>query len=245
MKNLYLFCVLVITSSTLFSQIRTNNPTGGTIGGHSAFLDASANLFSTSNNNGKGIAFPTTDLTVFTFNPSNGSSGSYPTAFHGFIVFNTATGTTPATGAGVGNQAVEPGFYYFNNPSPGFGFPLTAGQWIALGGGGGGGGAVTIVEDTPVPSALTTASGDVEQIIRLTGTADGTSTHIDLGTTTLAANTVKQFRKAVIYDSTDKLVLESTGDYNSVTNVFVTGNGMTNVLLPAGDYSVELYYTAN
>mgnify|MGYP001024987551 CR=1 FL=1 len=154
------------------------------------------------------------------------------------MVYNTGTGAVIGE-MGSGSPDVSPGFYYYANPTRATWDGVT---WTPLGGGGG---AVTIADDTPVPSTLTTASGDVEQIIRLAGTANGTTTHINLGTTTLAANTVKQFRKAIIYDSTDKLVLESTGDYDSLTNVFVTGNGMTNVLLPAGNYSVELYYTAN
>ena len=245
MKNLYLFLALTITSSTLFSQIRTNNGTSGNIGGHSAFIDASANLFSNSNNSGKGIAFPTTDLTVFTFNPSTGGSSSYPTAFHGFIVFNTETGTTPSSGSGVGNQSVEPGFYYFNNPSPGFGFPTSSGTWTPLGGSGGsgGGGAVAVDDDTPTDSDLIINSNQ-EKVARLSGTADGVTTHIDLGTSVLAANTVTTFRKAIIYDATTgHIKLEANGDYDPATNTFVTGNNMMNILLPAATYMVELYYT--
>ena len=245
MKNIKLILktVLFVLGLSVNAQIASNNSINATINSESAFLDVSSSASTT--NFAKGLGFPQTNLTTFSFVSVAGSFIKFKTGYDGLLVYNIATGTTPATGAGVGGQAVTPGFYYFSNPTP---TPLrssASGEWIALGGGGGGGGAVTIVEDTPVPSALTTASGDVEQIIRLTGTANGTSTHINLGTTTLAANTVKQFRKAVIYDSTDKLVLESTGDYDSLTNVFVTGNGMTNVLLPAGNYSVELYYTAN
>ena len=242
MKNLYLLVTLIFTTSTtLFSQIRTNNGTSGNIGGQSAFIDASANLFSDSDNSGKGIAFPTTDLTVFTFNPSSGSSSSYPTAFHGFVVFNTETGTTPGSGSGVGNQSVEPGFYYFNNPTPGFGFPTTAGTWTPVGNGGTP--AIHVVDDTPAETGVI-INGNAEKVIRLSGTADGMSTHIDLGTTVLAANTVSVFRKAVIYDATTgHIISESTGSYDTAINKFVTGNGMMNYLLSSGTYDVEVYYT--
>jgi hypothetical protein len=175
MKKLYIVLALLMTSSALIAQIRSNNAVSASIGGHSAFMDASANLFSNSTNSGKGIAFPSTDLTVFTFNPSSGSASSYPSAFHGFIVFNTATGTTPSSGSGVGGQAVAPGFYYFSNPSPGFGSPLTAGEWLPLGGGGDAtAGTITALDCSPFSgSAIQNESFFVSTSVSYTGGDEG------------------------------------------------------------------------
>ena len=93
--------------------------------------------------------------------------------------------------------------------------------------------------------SIVTTNAGVEHVISLTGSADGVSTHIDLGTTILEANTVKQLRKAIVYDASGNLVFVATGSYDVATNKFVTGNGIMNVVLPAADYEVELYYSAN
>ena len=84
------------------------------------------------------------------------------------------------------------------------------------------------------------------KVVSITGMEVGITTHIDLGTTVLPENTVVNFRKAIICDSTGKQVLVATGSYDTATNKFVTGNGMMNYCLPAAtDYKVELYYTSN
>jgi len=91
-----------------------------------------------------------------------------------------------------------------------------------------------------------TVDAFMEKVISFTGTADGVNTHMALGTSVLPTNTVVNFRKAIICDSTGKQVLVATGSYDSATNKFVTGNGMINFLLPAAnDYKVELYFTSN
>jgi len=243
-KYRFLLIVFFTTFNSTIAQIRTNNTTSATIGGRSAFLDASANLFTNSQSIGKGIAFPRTNLTLFNFNPNNGNGSNFPTAFDGFIVYNTATGNTPNNGSGIGNQEVTPGFYYFSNPVPGFGSPTSGGEWKPLGSEGSP--KIHVTENTPTETNLVTANTASEKVISITGTADGVTTHIDLGTTVLPENTVVNFRKAIICDSTGKQVLVATGSYDTATNKFVTGNGMMNYCLPAAtDYKVELYFTSN
>ena len=104
-------------------------------------MDASSNgTINGSTNIGKGLLFPSTDLTTFaTFNVSGplGIDANYPTFFDGMVVYNTATGTSA-----IGAVAVTPGYYYYSNP--GQTFPTgsaTAGTWMPMGGGG--------VTDTP------------------------------------------------------------------------------------------------
>jgi len=118
-------CLAVLSANTIFAQINTRALNDGIIGG-SATIDASSNLLENS-----GYVYPRTDLTTFQF------SGTNQKGFDGLVVYNTTAGTTPATGAGVGNQAVEKGFYYFDNPNGGgFGNPTNAGEWLPIGGAG-------------------------------------------------------------------------------------------------------------
>lgn len=234
MKN-----ILIILGLTLFSlnsavaQLNAFTVNDGLFSG-SAAIDGASNFLLN-----KGYSFPRTNLTTFAF------SGSNVKGFDGLVIYNTTIGNTQASGAGVGNQALVKGFYYFDNANgAAFGNPTAAGTWTALGSGGGG--AFTITSNTPVDTHAINVAEDQEKVVSLVGSADGTTTHIDLGIANIAADAVKQFRKANIYDVNGKLVLIASGDYNVATNKFVTGNGFMNLLLPAADdYTVELYYTAN
>ena len=251
MKNIYnkliiLSTVMVLFSVTAVAQIRTfNSPNNGVAGNSSAFIDASSNIGANNSASlGKGILFPHTDLTIFSNFLSAGSVGlpnNYRNYFDGMIVYNTATGQSS-----IGDVSVEPGFYYYSNP--GQNFPtgnVNAGQWKPLGGEASSP-KIHITENTPTETNLVTVDTTVEKVISITGTADGITTHMDLGTTVLPKDTVVNFRKAIISDSTGTQVLVATGSYDSATNKFVTGNGMMNYCLPAGnDYKVELYYTSN
>ena len=156
------------------------------------------------------------------------------------IVYNTATGQSS-----IGDVSVEPGFYYYSNP--GQNFPtgnVYAGEWKPLGSAESP--KIHVTENTPTETNLVTVDTTVEKVISITGTADGITTHMDLGTTVLPKDTVVNFRKAIICDSTGKQVLVATGSYDTATNKFVTGNGMMNYCLPAAtNYKVELYYTSN
>ena len=251
MKNKYyiIIAIFFLSITVSHSQVRIVNTASNTAApSSSAFIDASSSLSNNSSTNrGKGLLYPRVNLTTFTaFGGSpHGLSTSYPSRFDGLVVYNTAT--SGVAGVGATDGTLSKGFWYYDNPTATGGAPnnvtsLNAGTWRPLGGGGGGG-AVAVDDDTPTDSDLIINSNQ-EKVVRLTGTANGVSTHIDLGTTTLAANTVSTFRKAVVYDATSgHVILESTGAYDPATNVFVTGNGMMNVLLDTGAYDVELYYT--
>jgi len=128
-KIITVLCFTFITTMA-FSQIRINNPTSNTVTGESVFIDASASTFSNSVNNGKGIAFPRTDLTRFQF-VNDGNFLSFPTRYDGMLLYNSGTGTTPSTNSGVGGQSVEPGFYYFSNPTSAT-VNGGAGKWVPI-----------------------------------------------------------------------------------------------------------------
>ncbi|MBT3547426.1 MAG: hypothetical protein HN487_07030 [Flavobacterium sp.] len=245
-KLIILSIAVMLFSVTAVAQIRTfNSPNNAVAGNSSAFIDASSNVGANNSASlGKGILFPKTDLTIFSAFLSVGTLGlnnNYRNYFDGMIVFNTATGQSS-----IGDVSVEPGFYYYSNP--GQNFPtgnVNAGSWKPLGGEGISP-RVHITENTPSETNLVTSNATSEKVVSLTGSADGISTHIVLGTDVLSANSVVDFRKAIICDGTGKLVMVSTGSYDSATNTFVTGNGMMNMCLPeATNYKVELYYTSN
>jgi len=236
MKKIFLLLFMMLSFDS-FSQIRVNDQVSTTVTSESVFFDASGNTFSSSTNNGKGLAFPRTDLTTFTF-VSDGNFFSFPTGYDGMLIYNTATGIS-TVGGGV---SVTPGFYYFSNTSSSG--STSTGTWKPLGSEGSP--KIHITENTPTETNLVTANTATEKVISITGTADGITTHMDLGTTVLPKDTVVNFRKAIICDSNGTQVLVATGSYDSATNKFVTGNGMMNICLPAAnDYKVELYFTSN
>jgi hypothetical protein len=117
----------VLSSGPVVSQFSTEN----------VFLDVSTNFdpeISFSNNIGKGLLFPRTDLTQWSFNIGSLDGLTFPTAFDGMIVYNTGTGSTPTTGNNASTSTnVTPGFYYFSNPSGST--SVTGGVWKPLGSG--------------------------------------------------------------------------------------------------------------
>ena len=243
MKKLFLF-TMTATLFSLNAQV-IQSEASNTAGGNSmAFIDGSSstgyNLFKGA---GKGILFPSTDLTNINGgdvydSTTVGAAGYNPGFYDGLVVYNTGNGAVIGA-MGAGSPDVTRGFYYYANPARA---AWDGGTWTPLGGGGAAA-PLAIPDNTPMDSDLVIGTTP-ERIVRLTGTADGVSTHIDLGTAVIGANTVTTFRKAIVYHgTTGNILLEASGGYDSSTNIFVTGNGMMNVLLAAGTYTVELYYT--
>ena len=246
--NMYNFKTLILVFVTFFmvtysfSQVRIVNTTvNSRAQSSSAFIDASSNVGMNNNaTRGKGILFPRTNLQIFNnFGGAPiGIPNSYPTRYDGLIVYNTAT--SGVAGAGNTEGTLSEGYWFYENKTS----STNGGTWKPLGSAESP--KIHITENTPTETNLVTLDTTVEKVISITGTADGITTHMDLGTTVLPENTVVNFRKAIICDSTGTQVLVATGSYDSATNKFVTGNGMMNYCLPAAtDYKVELYYTSN
>jgi len=243
MKNkLFLTIPLLFVVTLCFAQVRVvNTPNNSGAANSSAFIDASSNVGLNNNaTRGKGILFPRTNLQIFNnFGGAPiGIPNSYPTRYDGLIVYNTAT--SGVAGAGNTEGTLSEGYWFYENKTS----STNGGTWKPLGSEGSP--KIHITENTPTETNLVTLDTTVEKVISITGTADGITTHMDLGTTVLPENTVVNFRKAIICDSTGTQVLVATGSYDSATNKFVTGNGMMNYCLPAAtNYKVELYYTSN
>ena len=131
MKKITLILFLGININLFAQQLLTYGVTSKESFGESLFIDASA-FITASPNAGKGLGFPRTDLTSFNFlTPDGDGFTEFLTGYDGTIIYNTGTGTTPASGSGIGSQDVEPGFYYFRNLNSSG--SSSTGSWIRLG----------------------------------------------------------------------------------------------------------------
>lgn len=223
-KNIYTI-ILLLFVNIISSQIQSNSVTlDNAIYGENPFFDLSTNFdpaITGSNNEGKGLVFPRTDLTSWTFITTLLDGVTFPTAFDGMVVFNTGTGLTGATPATQGQQvSVAPGFYYFSNPSGTN--TVNNGSWLPIGG----------------------TKGDIKsKTVVVTVPANPTNATLNLGTNVITANEVNTYLGAKVYDNaTNKLIMTADSDYDKATNVLTTGNGFMYQVLPAGTYKVVVDY---
>jgi hypothetical protein len=126
LKKKLVMCCLVLAQIS-FGQIKINTNLATTnMNTNSAFLDASSSsTWNASTTLGKGLIFPSVDLTTMTTMTQAGgtSATNNPNRFDGMLVYNTATGTS-----GIGAVAVKPGFYYYSNKS----VTLDGGTWLPV-----------------------------------------------------------------------------------------------------------------
>jgi len=232
---------LVATTNVAFAQIRANNAISTNITSQSAFLDASANGFTTTLNNGKGIAFPRTDLTAFTFATQTGSNFNFPTAYDGMIVYNSTAGTTPTSGSGIGGQSVSPGFYYFSNPTGGSGngYATSTGQWMPMGGN-------PRFNVTTAEVATNTLIGGT-QVYAKRGSFHSTGTSTAPDTYTPAAIPIPSggslYRITIFNAGTNNVYATGVYSYDSATGNLITGSPSISVVYPLGDYDYIVEYT--
>lgn len=218
------------------AQIKANQTVANaSINNSTAFLDASSSTtWNASSTLGKGILFPRTDLTQLVLT-NNGSylAANNPNRFDGIIVYNTGTGNTPATGSGIGSQAVVPGFYYFSNPgSP---TAITTGQWLPVG-------ASPKVNISTTETLTNTSIGNAPiYAIKGTFTATGTSTAVDIpsptGMTGMYGITIYKAGTNIVYDRSLYSYTLGTGAGNAIT-----GSPSMSVVYPSGTYDYVLEY---
>lgn len=263
--SILLYTFLILSSS---AQVRSNQSINPNALDENVFMDASSNFDISANSSpsiGKGLGFPSTNLTQFQFIITEFFS-DYPTALDGMVVYNTATGSTMATTpfGGIGQPlkadngvitSVSPGFYYFYNPIrlDGNGDPLPAdtvefGKWLPLGNGGSG------TTTTPVKAYSTTESSaglsiDGKTVYAKTGefTTLGLSALVSI----LKPTGMTGYYKMTTYVTDVNLIKKtfrneiSSFDINPTiadTNNVVTGNGLFSEVYPAGRYSYTLEY---
>ncbi|WP_431611008.1 hypothetical protein [Chryseobacterium sp. 'Rf worker isolate 10'] len=224
---------LVLLAFGIFSnaQIKTNNTINATIGGESVYLDASS--FPASNNLGKGLSVPRTNLTTFTFVTPVTNALKFPTAYDGMIVYNSVAGTTPATGSGIGGQTVGIGFYYFSNPTPTPAFSSASGQWLPLGGSG--------KENILLTETVTNRQVNNAQIYGIKGTfaANGTTTAV---TIPAPAGITAMYGITIYKAGTNTVYSRELYSYDTSTGAAVTGSPSMSVVYPNGTYDYVLEY---
>lgn len=226
--------------NSAFAQVASNGTVANNITGENPFFDASTNFDTastgTANNVGKGLYFPTTNLTTWTFKTTNLDGVTFPTAFDGMIVYNSGTGNT-VTGQGV-QVAVTPGFYYFSNP--GQSTSVTNGRWLPLGAASAKFNAV----NNAAAGVATNTLVDGNQVYAYKGqfTTTGSSTAVTLavptGLTSMYGITI--FKKA----STGNKVVFSKElySYDSSTGAAITGSQSMSVVYPADTYDYIIEY---
>lgn len=247
MKNIFFLIPFIATSllgTKVSAQVKGNQTLGNSsINLSTAFFDASSSTLWNgaspgATNVGKGFLFPRTDLTSLVLT-NNGSylASNNPNRFDGIIVYNVGTGTTPATGSGIGNQTVSPGFYYFSNP----GSPTSpaTGQWLPMGGG-----SPKFNVTNAAAGTATNTLVDGNQVYAIKGqfTTTGSSTAVNIpvpsGFTSLYGITI--FKTS---GTGNKVVYaRDLYSYDSTSGAAVTGSPNMSVVYPADTYDYVLEY---
>jgi len=136
MRQIHLFA-LIISMFSLNAQI-VQSEASNTVGSSSmAFIDGSSSGgYAAFRGAGKGILFPSTDLTNINaadvFDSGTVGTSTYnPNYYDGLVVYNTGTGSVIGE-MGTGSPDVAPGFYYYANPNR---TAWDGGTWTPLGGG--------------------------------------------------------------------------------------------------------------
>lgn len=230
MKKIIL--ALFVTAGTYASaQVLSNGSILNQFPNENIFLDASTNNNSTTND-GKGLLFPSTNLTIFTFKTGSLDGINFPSAYDGMVVYNTNSGNTLA-GNGI-VTAVVPGFYYFSNPNQST--DISAGRWLPIGG------------PSPKTNVLTTETATNTLVnnaqvyaIKGTFTATGSSTGVNVpspaGMTTMYGITIYKAGTNTVYDRSLYSYTLGTGAGNAIT-----GSPSMSVVYPNGTYDYVLEY---
>jgi hypothetical protein len=137
MKNIILTLLFVVMSLSINSQILQTEASTTAGSSSMAFIDGSSAFnYNAFNGAGKGILFPSTDLTNINaadvFDSGTVGTSTYnPNYYDGLVVYNTGTGSVIGE-MGTGSPDVAPGFYYYANPNR---TAWDGGTWTPLGGG--------------------------------------------------------------------------------------------------------------
>ncbi|MGK6342931.1 hypothetical protein ACMGDK_11870 [Chryseobacterium sp. DT-3] len=231
MKKIIL--ALFVSLGTLASaQALSNGVIANTFPNENIFLDASTNN-NAAVNDGKGLLFPTTDLTAFTFKVASLDGINFPSAYDGMIVFNIGVGNT-LTNDGVVSTPVSRGFYYFDNPNKST--DVTGGRWLPIGGG-------NAKFDVTAAETATNTLVASKQVYAIKGTfnATGSSTAVNIpspaGMTALYGITIYRAGTNTVYD-------RSLYSYTIATTAgnAITGSTNMSVVYPSGTYDYVIEY---
>ncbi|SEV94842.1 hypothetical protein SAMN05421841_0329 [Chryseobacterium wanjuense] len=233
MKKIIL--ALFVSAGTLMSaQALSNGEIANTFPNENIFLDASTNNNSTVND-GKGLLFPTTDLTAFTFKVASLDGINFPSAYDGMVVFNIGSGNT-LTNDGVISTPVSRGFYYFDNPNKST--DVTGGRWLPLGA------SAKFDVTTAETTTNTLVNGNQVYAKRGQFVASGTSTAPTSYTNAVIIPTTGSLYRITIFQAgTNNVYDNSVYSYDKTTGNFITGSPSMSVVYPSGTYDYTVEYT--
>lgn len=236
-KNIYLIVaiIIILNTNTLFAQVLSNGAATNGIQGENPFLDGSTNFDNSvdPSGSGKGLVFPTTDLTAFTFNTTTLFAGGFPSGLDGMIVYNATTGNTLTAVNGNNGivTAVTPGYYYYYNPG---GFDsITAGKWTPLSNGA--------VKNYSTTEVATSTSIDGKQVYAIKGSFDTLGTNA-LITIPRPSGMTGYYKMTTYLNGITFRTGISTFNMDLITNNVVTGNGLFSEVYPLGVYTYTLEY---
>ncbi|OBP53860.1 hypothetical protein AWM63_09760 [Riemerella anatipestifer] len=231
---------------TANAQIQVQNQSANTIGGENPFMDASYfNQFS--NTLGKGLYFPTTNLTTWEFKLSSIDPGKFSNYFDGMVVYNSGTGLTVSnTGKGGKQVSVSPGFYYFKNPNQTFPTGSVAnGEWVRLSSDGGVSTNLYTVDGTLAGNRTVTLEAN-NLVFKGAGNigigTDAPTTKLDVAGGVRIADGTQGENKVLVSDATGKA---SWKIINQVQNISVTSTIDPNVLGYFPDPTKTVYTAAS
>ena len=230
---------LLMAGVSTSAQMLGNGVLASSLNDTNFFMDFS-NFEGVANSSyGRGLGFPRTNLTTFQFDTQPMDNTVIISDFDGMVVYNSTAGTTPAAGSGIGNQVIEPGFYYFSNPgNPG---SITNGRWLPLGGNS----AVNIGSTETITNTL--VNGNQVYAKKGTFTVSGSSTaptsYAPAAITVPASATAGIYRVTIYRAGTGSVFANGVYSYDITNGNLITGSPSMSVVYPAGTYDYIVEYT--
>lgn len=241
MKKIFFTLTLACTSIYINAQVRSNsNISQNTVTSSSAFLDASSSTaWNGTNNVGKGLVFPRTDLTTLATlvaNPS-GIPNAYPNRLDGMIVYNTGTGAPKINAAATPN--VTPGFYYYENKTTN----LQGGKWVRIGDGSANSSKVILATNgTAVETNTVLGNSTVMAVKNTVAHTGGNSIIIDKPADFNKLYSIKIYKTDGVATTLVGTNLYSYANEGTDKLKLVFGNGIISTSYPSGTYEYVLEY---
>lgn len=242
MKKIILSFIFIGAFGSANAQIRTNNNVSqNTVTSSSVFIDASSsNSWNGTNNLGKGLVFPRTDLTTLATlvaNPS-GIPNSFPTRLDGMIVYNTGTGAPKINPTATPN--VTPGFYYYENKTT----DLQGGKWVRIGDGSANSSKVILATNGTAVETNTVLGTSTVMAVKNTVThAGGNSIIINKPEGFNKLYSIKIYKTDGVATTLVGTNLYSYANEGADKLKLVFGNGIISTSYPKGEYEYVLEYT--
>lgn len=240
MKKIVYFIILGGFSLPFNAQVLSNFPVNPIINNSSVMLDGSSNFSTEAGagpNTGKGIVIPSVNLVNFEFDLTYADGFTFPTYFDGMIVYNNASGPTLTSGNRSSTAtAVEPGFYYFSNPTGAASGAVQTGVWKPIGGSAASP-KVNILTTETVTNTL--ISGSQLYAIKGQFNADGNTPNV---TIPAPAGITSMYGITIYKAGTSEVYARSLYSYNPATGAAVTGFPGISSTFPSGTYQYVLEY---